>query len=290
MHADHLMLDRGLASSMGTEIVMHENSPSPLVGRHVRDGDELSLGDTRIQVLHTPGHTPDSVCYVVDGTVFTGDTLLIGGSGRTDFPGGDAGAQFDAIVEKLFVLPDETRVLPAHDYKGQKESSILREKSENPRLAGVSRDQYIDIMANLNLPLPDNVQHSLQVNQSGFEPNEVSFASVAEVATTEEVDAHDLTGFMLRADQLVLIDVREPEEFVGELGHIAGALLIPLDLLALRLPKLAAYSNRPIVCICRAGARSASACAILRRAGFRDVRNLKNGMLGWRAAGLPVEG
>ena len=214
MHADHLMLDRGLASSMGTEIVMHENSPSPLVGRHVRDGDELSLGDTRIQVLHTPGHTPDSVCYVVDGTVFTGDTLLIGGSGRTDFPGGDAGAQFDAIVEKLFVLPDETRVLPAHDYKGQKESSILREKSENPRLAGVSRDQYIDIMANLNLPLPDNVQHSLQVNQSGFEPNEVSFASVAEVATTEEVDAHDLTGFMLRADQLVLIDVREPEEFV----------------------------------------------------------------------------
>jgi glyoxylase-like metal-dependent hydrolase (beta-lactamase superfamily II) len=124
MHADHLMLNRAGKEALGAPLVMHRASPSPLVDRHVADGDTLELGGARIEVIHTPGHTPDSVCYRAGGALFTGDTLMIGATGRTDFPGGDPGAQFDAVTGRLFPLPDDTRVWPAHDYKGRSSSTI----------------------------------------------------------------------------------------------------------------------------------------------------------------------
>lgn len=288
-HADHLMIDRKAKQALGVPVVMHQNSPSPLVDRHVDDGDVIAVGDEKLTVWHSPGHTPDSCCFVFDGGVLTGDTLLIGGSGRTDFPGGDAGAQWDAVVNRLFGLPDATVVYPAHDYKGRKTSTIAAEKQENQRFFGRTRADYQKLMAELALPLPDKIQQALQVNQSGFEPDEVSFPSVVSVAKIRELAPPELQRELAGASPPLVLDVREPEEFVGELGHIEGALLVPLDLLQLRLPKLHGYADRRVVLVCRAGARSASAAAILERAGFSHVENLQGGMLAWNAAGLSVQ-
>jgi sulfur dioxygenase len=297
-HADHLMINRAAKEAFGKPprfaVVMHRESPSPLVDRHVVDGELLELGLGTIRVLHTPGHTPDSVCYVTGelgsrAEVLTGDTLLIGGSGRTDFPGGDAGAQYDAVTRKLFALPDATVVWPAHDYKGKKSSTIGEEKRANPRFAGKTREQYIHIMSHLGLPFPDNVQRALQVNQSGFEECEVVFPQVAQIAALHQMTPRELDVLVRSGAPPLVLDVREPEEFTGEIGHIEGSFLVPLDALERRLPKLAGYVDRDVVVVCRAGARSATAAAILCRAGFHRVVNLSGGMLGWVESGLPVQ-
>jgi len=290
-HADHLMISRALKEllSPSARIVMHKESPSPLVDDHVRDGDVITIGSEQVRVLHTPGHTRDSVCYLLDGAVLTGDTLLIGGSGRTDFPGGDAGEQYDAVTARLFALHDETIVYPGHDYRGKTQSTIGEEKRHNPRFAGKSRAEYEAIMAALGLPFPDKIQQALQVNQSGFEASEVAFPAVSAVAAVAPLQPRDVSARLAGELPPVLIDVREPEEFVGDLGHIQGALLIPMDALERRLPKLAGYVDRQVVVVCRAGARSASAGAILVRAGWRNVFNLTGGMIEWVAAGLPVQ-
>src|SRR5262245_29081781 len=223
-HADHLMLNLELKRALGAKVVMHRESPSPLVDRHVTDGDVIELGPESISVLHTPGHTPDSVSYLTERGVLTGDTLLIGGSGRTDFPGGDPGAAYDSVTERLFALPDATEVFPAHDYKGQKSSTIGREKRQNPRFVGKTRGDYIELMSLLGLPVPDKLQQALQVNQSGFEADEISFPLVADVLRIESIGADELARRLAGSAPPLVIDVREPEEFVGELGHIAGAL------------------------------------------------------------------
>jgi sulfur dioxygenase len=289
MHADHLMLNLAAKELLGATVIMHRESPSPLVDRHVDDGDVLTLGGERLEVLHTPGHTPDSVSYRVAGAVLTGDTLMIGGSGRTDFPGADAGKQYDAVVDRLFELPDDTIVWPAHDYRGKTSTTIGQERRSNPRFVGRSRADYIALMGSLGLPFPEKIQQALQVNQSGFEAEEIRFPLVADVAAMPVVSPAALAAEQAGASPPLLLDVREPEEFVGELGHIKGALHVPLDVLAHRLPKLAGYLGREVVVICRSGARSATAGAILRQAGFAHVRNLGGGMLEWNAHHLPTE-
>jgi glyoxylase-like metal-dependent hydrolase (beta-lactamase superfamily II)/rhodanese-related sulfurtransferase len=288
-HADHLMLNRAAKDALGASVAMHRSSPSPLVDRHVVDGEVLKLGDERIEVITTPGHTPDSISLRLPGAVLTGDSLLIGGSGRTDFPGGDAAAQFDAITNRLFVLPDETVVWPAHDYKGRTSSTIGDERRHNPRLLGRTREEYVVLMRALELPFPDRVQQALQVNQSGFESDEVAFPPIGELAGLPEIAPVDLAARLRGESPPLVLDVREPEEFTSPLGHIEGALLVPMDALAHRLPKLAGYADREVVVVCRAGARSASAGAMLGRAGFSRVRNLAGGMLAWNSAGLPVQ-
>ncbi len=289
MHADHLMLNRMAKEALSASVVMHRESPSPLVDHHVEDGDVLPLGDERIEVIYTPGHTPDSVCYRVRGILLTGDTLMIGATGRTDFPGGDAGQQYDAVTGKLFKLDDETVIWPAHDYKQRTCSSIGEEKRSNPRFQGKSRQEYVALMGNLGLPFPDKIQQSLQVNQSGFEADEVVFPAVLDVAKVDQVPAETAAARLRSPGPPLVLDVREPEEFVGDLGHIEGALLVPLDALERRLPKLAGYHDHEILVVCRAGARSATATAILRRAGFERVQNLAGGMLAWNRVGLPVQ-
>jgi rhodanese-related sulfurtransferase len=221
--------------------------------------------------------------------VLTGDTLLIGGSGRTDFPGGDAGAQYDAVTQRLFALPDETQVWPGHDYKGRSSSTIGEEKRTNARFLGRSRDEYIVLMGSLGLPFPEQIQESLQVNQSGYESSEVAFPHIEEITAVDLLSPREVAARLRGAAPPIVVDVREPEEFVGELGHIEGALLMPLDALDHRLPKLAGYIDRDIVVVCRAGARSATGAAMLKRAGFRRVENLEGGMLAWVEAKLPVQ-
>ena len=168
-HADHPTGSFHLRDLVDARLIMHRRAPAPGVTHHVEDGDAIEIGEARVGVLYTPGHTPDSISLHTDGRVFTGDVLLIGGTGRADFAGGDPGAQYDSITKKLFALPDQTLVFPAHDYRGNTSSTIGEERRTNSRIAGRTRAQYIELMASLNFPLPDKIQEVLQPNQTAID-------------------------------------------------------------------------------------------------------------------------
>lgn len=282
-HADHHTAVWDLRELTDARIVMHERAPAPHVDVHVQDGEKLTVGEIEVKVLHTPGHTPDGISLYVRDRVFTGDTILIHGTGRADFAGGDAGAQYDSITQKLFTLPDETLLYPAHDYRGHVSSTIGEEKSGNPRLAGRSRAEYVELMNNLNLPLPEKIQEALQMNQSAIEDDSVDFPSLSQLNHIQQLTSEELRLRLESPHSPLLVDVREPEEYDGELGHIAGSVLIPLRELAARAGELAAHKDKEVVVICRAGVRSATGAAMLASLGFEHVFNLKGGMLDWQS-------
>jgi glyoxylase-like metal-dependent hydrolase (beta-lactamase superfamily II)/rhodanese-related sulfurtransferase len=288
-HADHRTASFDLRELVGATAVMHRRAPAPHIDRHVEDGDTIPVGKVEIRVLHTPGHTPDSISLYCGGRVLTGDTLMIRGTGRSDFAGGDPGAQYDAIQEKLFRLPDETLVFPAHDYRGNTSSTIGEEKRSNPRLAGRSREAYIDLMNNLGLPLPDKIQEVLQPNETALEDDRLRFPSLAELSKVRQRTAQDVRAELESSSSPLVLDVREPEEFNGELGHIPGSVLIPLKDLPTRAGELEPQKERPIIVVCRAGVRSTTGAAILTGLGFENVANLKGGMLDWNDQKLAVE-
>jgi sulfur dioxygenase len=288
-HADHRSGALELSELTGTPVAMHRLAPAPHVSIHVEDGQVLKVGDEELRILHTPGHTPDSISLLAKDRVFTGDVLFIHGTGRADFAGGDPGIQYNSIVRKLFTLPDQTLVFPAHDYRGHTQSTIGEEKQSNPRLAGKSRDDYINLMNNLGLPLPDGIQEALQPNQSDLDAGALKFPTLAQLNQVRQLTAAELRDRIAGANPPMLIDVREENEYRGELGHIAGAHLIPLKELPERIGELGDAKGRDIVAICRVGVRSATAAAILTGLGFEHVWNLKGGMLEWKDARLPVE-
>jgi sulfur dioxygenase len=288
-HADHRSGTWDIADLTDAKIVMERHAPAPHVSVHVSDGDVLEVGDLRIKVLLTPGHTPDGISLYVDGCLFTGDTLLIGGTGRADFSGGDAGKQYDAITNVLFALPDDTLVFPAHDYRGNHHSTVGKEKASNPRVAGHSREEYISLMNNLGLPLPDKIQESLQSNQSAIEDDSLKFPDGAQLSAVRQIDVGELQERLASSAAPLIIDVREPEEYSDELGHIHGSRLIPLKSLPAKAHDMDDLKSREVVAVCRAGVRSTTAAAILTALGFEHVSNLKGGMVEWNEARLPVE-
>ncbi len=288
-HADHRTGSFDLRELVGATAVMHRRAPAPHIDRHVDDGDVITVGKLEVRVLATPGHTPDGMSLHVADRVMTGDTLLIRGTGRSDFAGGDPGQQWDAITGKLFHLPDETKVYPAHDYRGNTSSTIGDEKRLNPRVAGRTREAYIDLMNNLGLALPDKIQEVLQPNQTDLECEGMNFPSLAELNKVRQRTPAE-AGAALRSEAPPLVvDVREIDEFDGELGHIPGAVLIPLKQLAARACEIEAHKDRSILVVCRAGVRSATGAAILTGLGYEHVTNLVGGMVEWNDQRLPVE-
>lgn len=165
VHADHVTSAAKLRAATAAKIAVPANAGVVGADHMLRDGDELRFGDAPpIRVIATPGHTDASVSYLWDGCVFTGDALLIEGCGRTDFQSGDAGALYDSVTQKLFALPDSTLVFPAHDYNGRRVSTIGHERRRNARLAGRSRDDFIALMASLNLPMPKLIDVAVPAN------------------------------------------------------------------------------------------------------------------------------
>ena len=166
-HADHFSAVRPIKESLGVPAVMHRDSMAPYADLRLDDGDMLIAGDIRLQALHTPGHTSDSMCLKLDDRLFTGDTLLIGATGRTDLPTGDPEALYDSLFGRLLKLDPDLKVFPAHDYKGRQSSTIGTEIAENPRLQKRDRAEFVEMMRCLNLSAPDHMTAALRANMCG---------------------------------------------------------------------------------------------------------------------------
>ena len=264
--------------------------------RLLADGDRVTFGKRSLEVRATPGHTDGCVTYVLDdeSMAFTGDCLLIRGSGRTDFQQGDPRALYRSVRSRIFSLPESCLLYPGHDYRGLTATSVAEEKRYNPRLGGeIGEGDYVGHMKNLDLPHPKKLDEAVPANLRCGQPgNGAALPAVPEWAPLRftfgglwEVEP---TWLEENLGSVVVLDVREPEEFTGPLGHIRGAILLPLGDLSKRAGELP--KDRPVVAVCRAGSRSAHATAILGKAGFDRVANLPGGMLRWRAEGRSVEG
>ena len=288
-HADHRTGTWELRELTGARTVMHQRAPAPGIDVHVDQGDRLSVGSIGLEVISTPGHSSDGISLYAGDRVFTGDCLLIHGTGRTDFPGGDPAAEYDSIQEKLFQLPDATLVFPGHDYRGHTQSTIGEEKRTNPRLAGRTREDYVSLMNGLGLPLPDKIQEALQANQSSIEDDSVRFPPLSQLSQVGQLTPREIRARIASPNPPLLIDVRQADEYSGELGHVPGSCLIPLRDLAKRAEEIAEHKTKQVVCVCRSGVRSTTAAALLTGLGFEHVWNMKGGMLDWSGEGLPVE-
>jgi len=288
-HADHATASFEFQRLLGARLIMHRRAPVPRVDEYVDDGVSICVGDVKLDVLYTPGHTPDSISLYMGDRVLTGDVMLIRGTGRSDFAGGDAGTQYDSITGKLFELPDDTLVFPGHDYRGNTQSTIGEEKQHNPRIAGRSREQYMALMDSIEFQLPSKIQEVLQPNQTAIDDDRTAFPDLAELNEVRQLSLDEVHARLKTDPAPLLLDVREPEEYTGELGHIPGSQLIPLKELSQRVSELNAYRDTPIIVVCRAGVRSTTAAAMLTGMGFSQVLNLKGGMLDWNDEGFAVE-
>jgi glyoxylase-like metal-dependent hydrolase (beta-lactamase superfamily II) len=167
VHADHITGSGLLRENLGSKSVVHRDAGAMCADLLVTDGVLLQIGDMELRVRHTPGHTAGCISFVMNDRVFTGDSLFIGGCGRTDFQQGDAGRLYDSIHEKLFTLPPDTLVYPGHDYNGNTVSTIRQERDRNPRLGGArTRGEFIEIMQQLDLPYPKFIDQALPANQA----------------------------------------------------------------------------------------------------------------------------
>ena len=167
VHADHVTGAQALKAETGAMTAVSLHCGATGFDRLLEDGEVLEFGREHLKIIATPGHTPGSSCFLWHDRLLTGDTLLIGGCGRTDFQHGDAGALFDSITGRLFTLPDDTLVFPGHDYKGRRVSTIAEEKATNPRFAGISRERFIEIMGSLDLPPPAQIHEAVPANLRG---------------------------------------------------------------------------------------------------------------------------
>jgi glyoxylase-like metal-dependent hydrolase (beta-lactamase superfamily II)/rhodanese-related sulfurtransferase len=286
VHADHVTAAHALKQATGAQTAVCRDCNAQGYDRLLTDGDVILFGHEEILTIATPGHTPGSVSYLWRDRVFTGDTLLIGGCGRTDFQNGSAEALWTSITEKLFALDEQILVYPAHDYKGRRVSSIGEEKRFNARVAGKTREEFLSVMNNLNLPMPARIHEAVPANLEGGagQPAVASALAQPKVAV-QSVSAKQLAE-ALRAPGVHLLDVRTRGEF--EALRIAGAVNVPLDTLESAALLASMAPDDPVYVVCQTGTRSQFAAAELRAAGFRRVVHVDGGTNAWAVAGLPV--
>jgi glyoxylase-like metal-dependent hydrolase (beta-lactamase superfamily II)/rhodanese-related sulfurtransferase len=285
-HADHFSGAQALRRQFGAPIVMHRLSPAPHVDLHVEDGHSLPLGVMRLAVLHTPGHTRDSMAIHVEDRVFTGDTLLIGGTGRSDLPSGDPDQLFDSLFGKLLALPDETLIFPAHDYKGRDSSTIGDERRANPRLARTDRADFVALMNSLDLSAPTHLTEALRTNISGGKTVRQMLAEAGARVSFMAMDELQ-RRLAARRNDFVILDVRERDAYA--VGHVPGAVHLPRGQLELRVNEALPDPGIEILTICEFGKISTLAAATLRELGFQRATALDGGMAAWREAGNAME-
>jgi sulfur dioxygenase len=296
VHADHVTAQGLLRQRFGAKSVMSERSGAVCADVLVKQGDRVAFGRHELEVRETPGHTSGCLTFVSHEPrmAFTGDALLIRGCGRTDFQSGDSRSLYRSVREQVFTLPDDTLIYPAHDYKGRTVTTVAEEKRHNPRL-GMSRSlaEFSELMAALNLPYPRKMDASVPANLACGLPAPITSSEAPDRAwapiavSAGGVPEVDAAWVAANVERVVLVDVREPDEFHGSLGHVPGAELMPLATLAGRSTSLS--RELPIVTICRSGGRSGKAALELSALGFARVASLRGGMLGWAERQLPVE-
>ena len=303
-HADHITAGPALRDLTGCDYAMHAAAPAGCVSKRLSDGQIFRFAGIEAKVLHTPGHSNDSVCLVLPDRIFTGDALFLddGGAGRDDLPGGDAGAHWDSL-QKILQLPEELVVYPAHEYRRRRPSKLAIQKTSNPHLRPRSREEFIAYIQELKLGPADWMKDVLNANYAcARDPTKAwapTDAHACEIKGTLEKGVNDQIVVMITPAELkaeldgtekpVLIDVRERSELLGELGHLPGIMHIPVDELKQRFAELEPYRNREIVTLCRRGGRSLTAAQILQQAGFSHVHSLEGGMAAWKEKGFPSE-
>ena len=294
VHADHVTGAWLLKQKLGSRIALSKASGAEGADVFLENSQMVNFGKRHVEARATPGHTSGCMTFVLDdrSMAFTGDALLIRGCGRTDFQQGNPHILFRSVREQVFSLPDACLVYPAHDYRGLTASSVGEEKIYNPRLAeSVGEGDFTGYMGNLGLAHPKQMEVAVPANLKCGKPEKTSTSDPDWAPLTYtfagiwEVQPHWLEEHLR---DVQILDVREPDEFNGSLGHVPNAVLVPLGKLNERTGDFS--KSRPIVTICRSGARSAQATVLLGKAGFDKVANLSGGMLRWRAQRFPVEG
>jgi glyoxylase-like metal-dependent hydrolase (beta-lactamase superfamily II)/rhodanese-related sulfurtransferase len=296
-HADHISGGAALKDMTDCEYIMHKDAPALCADFRIDDGFEWKLFDTiTILVLHTPGHTRDSVSLLFPDRIFTGDALFLddGGAGRDDLPGGDPGAHWDSL-QKFRQLPDDIIVYPAHDYRNRKPSNIKQQKQTNPHLKERSKEEFIIYLEDLKLGPADWMKDVLKANYSCAQDPKAAWIPVdtpaCEVKGTldvgvNEIQVSSIPPAVLRQKMAsepgpVLLDVREEHELYGELGHIEGIIHVPIGSLSGHISELEQYEDKEIVVVCRSGSRAHTAAQILTKAGLPKVSVLAGGMIAW---------
>jgi glyoxylase-like metal-dependent hydrolase (beta-lactamase superfamily II)/rhodanese-related sulfurtransferase len=267
-HADHLSGAAELRARTGAEVALSAQATSGVATRRLRDGDHVTLGGETIEVIASPGHTDDSLSLRVDGAILTGDALLIGGAGRTDFQNGSPEALFETLHRRLASLPDGLTVYPAHDYAGRTHSTLAQERQTNPLLGLTDRDRFVATLRAARQPKPANMDAIVAANIRG-------------VAASTRVTVDELARVLGEPDAPLVVDVRLPAEYRAV--HLEPSVLLPLDEIARRRDELP--HGRELVLVCRTGARARLAAAQL--TGFR-TRVLEGGLVAWQEAGRAV--
>jgi glyoxylase-like metal-dependent hydrolase (beta-lactamase superfamily II) len=292
VHADHVTAAWLARRAYNAEIVLSKRYAIDGVDVPVDHGDVLAFGKCSLEVRATPGHTLGCLTYVTNqhDMAFTGDCLMIRGAGRTDFQGGDVHTMWRSIQEQIFTLPDDCLVYPGHDYQGRTVSTVGEERRFNPRIGGDAHEEdFAGYMNNLGLAHPKLLEIAVPANlQCGrpedetlpeeitWAPITVTFAGVPEIRPDWVARHHQ---------EIFVLDVRNSDEFIGELGHIEGSHLIPLDQLRERLDEVP--RDQPVVTVCQSGMRSAMAAQILLQAGYERVANVPGGLINWSRLALP---
>jgi len=283
LHADHITGLPALRERTQCITLLGEQTKADVVSIRVSDGEHIDIEGVSLKVLYTPGHTDDSYSFLMPDRVFTGDTLLIRGTGRTDFQNGDPQAQYDSLFGKLLRLPDETLVYPAHDYKGDTVSTIGEERAFNPRLQVKSVDEYVELMNALHLPNPKMMDVAVPTNMRvGLAQNVVAEKGWA-------LSAEQVRGFLGRPE-ITLIDLREDQERRKQ-GVIPGSLHVPYPRLETEfqegglLQQLAKDTGKGLVFYCAFGERSAMAVQAAQKAGLSTSRHMQGGLQAWKSIG-----
>ena len=280
IHADHISGIAELRDKTNCVTVMGNKTPADVVAMRVSDEEIIKIDGIDLQALYTPGHTSESFSFLMGDRVFTGDTLLIRGTGRTDFQNGDAKDSYNSIFNKLLKLPDQTLVYPAHDYKGETVSTIIEERKFNPRLQVKSVEEYVDIMNNLNLPdpkmmdvaVPSNLKLGIDLNRqkvnNGIEPEEFNKIK--------------------KEENTVLIDLREQNEIDKE-GKLDNSNIVPFTSMHDYIEKNKdILKNKKILFYCAHGHRSTLAVQISKSYNFGNCFHLIGGLEKWKKKGLEI--
>ncbi|TGP55334.1 MBL fold metallo-hydrolase [bacterium M00.F.Ca.ET.230.01.1.1] len=286
LHADHITGLGALRDKTHCVTVMGEQTKADVVSMRLADGDKLAIEGLALDVIYTPGHTDDSYSFILPDRVFTGDTLLIRGTGRTDFQNGDPRQQYESIFGRLLKLPDETLIFPAHDYKGETVSTIGEEKAFNPRLQVKSVDEYVEIMNSLKLSNPKMMDVAVPANMRvGLHQDDIASRGWA-------VSAEQALALVGRPD-VALIDLREQSERERH-GVIPGAIHLPYARLQENiaaggmLHELAKSTSKQLLFYCAFGERSAMAVQAAQDVGITSARHIQGGIDAWRKASGPL--